>query len=139
MPSDSLRAIIDAAWERRTEIRPGADPELERAVEAALDKLDSGAVRVAEPKDGGWVVNQWLKKAVLLSFRLADNAVVSGALAAGTDRSRTQARQQDRVWFGRRGKHDPSGKRVVECTRRDEHGTRALQGRRRGIERADER
>jgi 2,3,4,5-tetrahydropyridine-2-carboxylate N-succinyltransferase len=79
MPPENLRAIIDAAWERRTEVRPGSDPELERAVEAVLDKLDGGAVRVAEPKDGGWVVNEWLKKAVLLSFRLADNAEIAGA------------------------------------------------------------
>jgi 2,3,4,5-tetrahydropyridine-2,6-dicarboxylate N-succinyltransferase len=53
------------------------------AVEAALDALDRGAERVAEPRDGGWAVNEWLKKAVLLSFRLADSKVMPNAGGGG--------------------------------------------------------
>src|SRR5205823_1700901 len=66
----SLRAVIDAAFERRAELGPGnVPPDLESALEECLTLLDSGEARVAEPGAGGWVVNEWLKKAVLLSFR----------------------------------------------------------------------
>ncbi len=78
MTDAALEAAIEAAWERRADLTPatkGADRE---AVDAALDLLDSGKVRVAEPKDGGWTVHQWLKKAVLLSFRLNDMSVIPG-------------------------------------------------------------
>jgi 2,3,4,5-tetrahydropyridine-2,6-dicarboxylate N-succinyltransferase len=76
--TDALQTTIDDAWEARAEMTPGSHPQVRVAVEAALDLLDSGKARIAEPKDGGWVVNQWLKKAVLLSFRLTDNAIVAG-------------------------------------------------------------
>jgi 2,3,4,5-tetrahydropyridine-2-carboxylate N-succinyltransferase len=73
---DSLESAIEAAWETRDTVNPGSS-EVRGAVDAALDLLDSGQARVAEPDgDGGWRVNQWLKKAVLLSFRLTDNAVM---------------------------------------------------------------
>ena len=71
--------IIDAGWEARADLGAfGQAAELERAVDAALSALDAGQARVAEPKDGDWHVNQWLKKAVLLSFRLTPNGVMSG-------------------------------------------------------------
>ena len=74
--TDLLAAAIDEAWERRDSVTP-ASADIAEAVEAAIEQLDSGRVRVAEPDGkGGWRVNQWLKKAVLLSFRLNDNAVV---------------------------------------------------------------
>ena len=74
--SAQLEAAIVAAWERRDTVTP-ASVEVREPVEAALALLDSGAARVAEPDGaGGWKVNQWLKQAVLLSFRLNDNAVV---------------------------------------------------------------
>jgi len=81
--SEQLAAAIDQAWERRESVTP-ASGEVREAVEAAMELLDSGRARVAEPDGaGGWRVNQWLKKAVLLSFRLNDNAVVeSGAAGA---------------------------------------------------------
>ncbi|HVV94572.1 MAG TPA: 2,3,4,5-tetrahydropyridine-2,6-dicarboxylate N-succinyltransferase [Hyphomicrobiales bacterium] len=76
---DDLATTIDAAWERRQELSPattGADRE---AVEAALGLLDRGEARVAAPDGaGGWTVHQWLKKAVLLSFRLNDMATIPG-------------------------------------------------------------
>ncbi len=72
--------LIDSAWEARATLTPSdADPAIRAAVANALDGLDRGELRVAEPAEGGgWVVNQWLKKAVLLSFRLADNQVIDG-------------------------------------------------------------
>jgi 2,3,4,5-tetrahydropyridine-2-carboxylate N-succinyltransferase len=70
-----LQAAIEAAWEDRAAVTP-ASTAVREVVEAALELLDAGKVRVAEHVDGGWQVNQWLKKAVLLSFRLNDNAVI---------------------------------------------------------------
>jgi 2,3,4,5-tetrahydropyridine-2-carboxylate N-succinyltransferase len=80
--SEGLEAVIDAAWEARTSIDPGTTGEVRDAVTTALAMLDAGEARVAEPAAaGGWQVNQWLKKAVLLSFRLNDNEVVDGGSA----------------------------------------------------------
>jgi 2,3,4,5-tetrahydropyridine-2-carboxylate N-succinyltransferase len=72
-----IRDTIEQAWERRAELRPG-ETEVADAVHAALAELESGRARVAEPGAEGWVVNDWLKKAVLLYFRLSDNRVVEG-------------------------------------------------------------
>ena len=74
-----LQAAIEAAWEARADVTP-ASTAVREVVETALELLDAGKVRVAEKAGGEWIVNQWLKKAVLLSFRLNDNAVIdSGA------------------------------------------------------------
>ena len=76
---NSLAATVDAAFERREEIGPATKGAVREAVEDALDLLDRGAMRVADKAaDGSWRVNQWLKKAVLLSFRLNDMAVIGG-------------------------------------------------------------
>jgi 2,3,4,5-tetrahydropyridine-2-carboxylate N-succinyltransferase len=79
----NLAKTIDAAFERRDEIGPSTKGEVRDAVEHALDLLDRGAARVAERGDDGaskatWRVNQWLKKAVLLSFRLNDMTPIAG-------------------------------------------------------------
>jgi 2,3,4,5-tetrahydropyridine-2-carboxylate N-succinyltransferase len=79
--SDELETVIDAAWEDRASIGIATTGDVRHAVERALALLDTGELRVAEPRDGGWHVNQWLKKAVLLSFRLNDNARVIGGSA----------------------------------------------------------
>jgi 2,3,4,5-tetrahydropyridine-2,6-dicarboxylate N-succinyltransferase len=72
-----LQNVIESAWERRTELGPSrADAPLRAAVDECLAGLDAGTLRVAEQREGGWVVNQWLKQAVLLSFRINDNQVV---------------------------------------------------------------
>jgi 2,3,4,5-tetrahydropyridine-2-carboxylate N-succinyltransferase len=79
MSETELAAAIGAAWDRRAALTPaslGADRD---AVMAALELLDAGAVRVAAPGPEGWVVNQWLKQAVLLSFRLFPNTPMEGA------------------------------------------------------------
>jgi 2,3,4,5-tetrahydropyridine-2-carboxylate N-succinyltransferase len=82
--TESLAKTIDAAFERRDEIAPSTKGEVREAVEAALDLLDRGATRVAErASDGSWSVNQWLKKAVLLSFRLNDMNEIARFRAAG--------------------------------------------------------
>ena len=74
----TLEQTIDAAWEARAELGFDTKGEVREAVEEALNLLDSGARRVAEPEGDGWRVNQWLKKAVLLSFRLNDNDLIGG-------------------------------------------------------------
>ena len=78
-PTDQLAATIDAAWEARATLGFDTRGEIREAVDAALAGLDAGTLRVAEKGEGGWQVHQWLKKAVLLSFRLHDNALVEPA------------------------------------------------------------
>jgi len=75
-----IQQIIEDAFERRADITPSnADSTVRNAVNDALEMLDNGSARVAEKQDGDWVVNQWLKKAVLLSFRLNDNKIMPGS------------------------------------------------------------
>ncbi len=76
--TSQLSTIIDAAWEARDGINHATSGEIRDAVNEALAMLDAGTARVAQKQDGAWQVNQWLKKAVLLSFRLNDNAVIDG-------------------------------------------------------------
>ena len=75
------QAVIEQAWDARDAVAFTTKGEVRDAVEAALADLDAGTRRVAEKVDGQWIVNQWLKKAVLLSFRLNDNARVIGGSA----------------------------------------------------------
>jgi 2,3,4,5-tetrahydropyridine-2-carboxylate N-succinyltransferase len=76
--SAHLETAIDAAWDARDTISPRTTGHVRDAVNDALMLLDSGERRVAEKVDGQWTVNQWLKKAVLLSFRLNDNVIMPG-------------------------------------------------------------
>jgi 2,3,4,5-tetrahydropyridine-2-carboxylate N-succinyltransferase len=79
MPHDELAKVIDDAFERRDSVGPGTKGAVREAVDAALELLDRGTARVAERgANGDWRVNQWLKKAVLLSFRLNDMRVIAG-------------------------------------------------------------
>ena len=81
-----LEALIDSAFERRADISPAsADPALLDALDQVMTGLNEGRLRVADKRDGAWVTNQWIKKAVLLYFRTHDNAVIP---ATGRD-----------VWF----------------------------------------
>ena len=76
---NELQQIIEEAWEGRASLSPGAAPaRFGDAVAHVLGELDSGALRVAEKIDGQWTTHQWIKKAVLLSFRLEDNALMDG-------------------------------------------------------------
>lgn len=75
-----LKSIIEQAFEQRADITPSTvTPEVKQAVESVISMLDNGSARVAEKIAGEWVVHQWLKKAVLLSFRINDNQVMDGA------------------------------------------------------------
>ncbi len=78
MNATALKQTIDDAWEKRQEISVGTTGDIRDSVDAALDLLDSGQARVAEKAGREWQVNQWLKKAVLLSFRLNDMTPMSG-------------------------------------------------------------
>ena len=74
-----LKTTIEAAWEDRSALSPKNPPaDIKEAVDRCIDLLDSGALRVAEPSDAGWQINQWAKKAVLLYFRLHSNAIIDG-------------------------------------------------------------
>ncbi len=80
--SQTLQAVIEKAWERRAELSPErADADLRRAVNECLDGLERGAFRVAAPGADGWVVNQWLKQAILLHFRITANRDMAGGIA----------------------------------------------------------
>ncbi len=79
MQEQALRAEIEALWEIRETLSPRSGSTVRASVGAALDALDAGKLRVATPGANGWVVHEWLKKAVLLSFRLSDSVPLPGA------------------------------------------------------------
>lgn len=84
---DDLRKLIDDAWENRTRFTPETTPaEVRDTVEQCISMLDGGTARVAEPGNGGWRVNEWLKKAVLLYFRLHPNRLVGGGFTRFYDK-----------------------------------------------------
>jgi len=84
---DKQREIIEAAFAHRKVITPeSAAPELLAAIEASIAGLEEGVLRVAEPVDGAWQVNEWLKKAVLLYFRVRHNQVIEGSASRYFDK-----------------------------------------------------
>ena len=106
---EQLQALIEAAWENRGDLSPRRAPsDLREAVEACLDGLEAGRFRVAEPAGpaGQWQVNQWLKKAVLLSFRIHDNEVIEAGHARFFDKLPLR-------WAGRDHGIQETGARVV--------------------------
>ena len=84
MTEPALEAAIETAWQARDTISPATRGEARDAVEATLGALDKGTLRVAEKRGRDWHVNQWAKKAVLLSFRLNDMAVIPGGSGQAT-------------------------------------------------------
>ena len=92
MTQDNLQATIDAAWENRANLSPAAAPkEVLEAVEHAIEQLNNGTLRVATRQGvGQWTVHQWLKKAVLLSFRLKDNETMRAGELAFYDKVQTK-------------------------------------------------
>ena len=84
MDRGALESAIEAAWEDRDSISSATTGLSRDAVDETLEALDSGALRVAEKQGSGWVVNQWAKKAVLLSFRLNDMAMIEGGPGQST-------------------------------------------------------
>jgi len=73
-----LKPVIEAAWDDRDSIGPQTKGDIRQAVDAAIAALDRGETRIAEKQDGDWIVHQWLKKAVLLSFRLNPMEAIAG-------------------------------------------------------------
>ncbi len=91
MTNEQLQSIIDFAWENRANINPSSgDVDLRDAVNMAIGDLNAGRKRVAEKIDGNWVTHQWLKKAVLLSFRLADNVPIKAGELGFYDKVQTK-------------------------------------------------
>jgi 2,3,4,5-tetrahydropyridine-2-carboxylate N-succinyltransferase len=83
----ALRTLIESSYERRAQLTPANLPqELGAALEQCLERLDCGELRVAEPRAGGWAVNEWLKKAVLLSFRVRDNQLIDAGFTRFYDK-----------------------------------------------------
>lgn len=97
---EELKKIIDAAYEGRHELTPASAPNpLRDAVAECIRALDQGQARVAENKDGRWIVNEWLKKAVLLYFRLEENQVLHGDFTNFFDRVPAKFHGFDRARF----------------------------------------
>jgi 2,3,4,5-tetrahydropyridine-2-carboxylate N-succinyltransferase len=96
--------IIEQAWEDRASLSPGKAPaKIGEAVDHVIDQLDTGKLRVAEKIDGQWVTHQWIKKAVLLSFRLNDNVVIDGGETRYFDKVPSKFATYDREQFVRGG------------------------------------
>jgi len=76
--NEALQGVIDRAWDERDAIGPATRGEVRQAIDTAIAALDSGEARIAEPTGDGWIVHQWLKKAVLLSFRLNPMEAIAG-------------------------------------------------------------
>ena len=101
---EQAQRIIDQAWEERASLAPGKAPAaLREAIESAFAGLDAGALRVAEKRGGAWVTHQWLKKAVLLSFRLEDNRPIAGGFTQYYDKVPAKFAAYDAAEFARGG------------------------------------
>lgn len=101
---DALQTIIETAFERRTTLTPGnASAELRQAVAETLNKLESGALRIAEKQNSQWQVHEWLKKAVLLFFRLHDNQVLDDGVTRYFDKVPLKYAAYDAAAFQRDG------------------------------------
>ncbi len=103
MSLTSLRPEIEQLWEQRDTLSAQTAGPARRAVEEALAALDTGALRVAEPGPQGWVVHQWLKKAVLLSFRLNESVPMPSTGAPGFDKVRLKTEGWGENQFGAAG------------------------------------
>ncbi len=104
MPTQEYQQIIEQAFEDRANIQPGKSPaRIGEAVDWVLQQLDQGKLRVAEKVDGDWVTHQWIKKAVLLSFRLEDNRVMSDGVTKYYDKVAPKFASYDTEQFARGG------------------------------------
>ena len=102
--SGKLQSTIEQAWENRERLSPGSAPaKIGKAVAQVLDELDRGRLRVAEKVSGTWHTHQWIKKAVLLSFRLQDNQLVRAGSLQFYDKVPTKFHRYDRGRFERGG------------------------------------
>jgi 2,3,4,5-tetrahydropyridine-2-carboxylate N-succinyltransferase len=100
----NIQQIVEGAFEDRAQLAPDSAPaDVKQAVAEALSLLDDGKARVAEKRDGEWIVNQWLKKAVLLSFRLHDNVPTEGGYSRFFDKVPVKFSQYSEDDFRRAG------------------------------------
>jgi 2,3,4,5-tetrahydropyridine-2-carboxylate N-succinyltransferase len=99
-----LQNVIEQAWEQRTELAPGTAPaKIGKAVAQVIEELDKGRLRVAEKISGEWHTHQWIKKAVLLSFRLEDNRPMESGALQFYDKVDTKFADYDKEQFARGG------------------------------------
>ena len=99
-----LQSLIEAAWEQRTSLSPqNHSIELRTAIHTVIEKLDYGSLRVAEKIDGHWQVNDWVKKAILLSFRINENRVMASEPAPFYDKVPLKFEQHDQAAFAQAG------------------------------------
>src|SRR6266511_456625 len=99
-----LQSTIEQAWEDRARLAPGSVPaKIGKSIAQVLDALDAGRLRVAEKLNGTWQTHQWIKKAVLLSFRIEDNRPVRAGSLQFYDKVRTKFERYDRKQFQRGG------------------------------------
>jgi 2,3,4,5-tetrahydropyridine-2-carboxylate N-succinyltransferase len=99
-----LQSTIEKAWENRERLSPGAAPsKIAKAVARVIEELDRGRLRVAEKVDGVWCTHQWIKKAVLLSFRLENNRSIRAGMLQFYDKVPTKFERYDRRRFERGG------------------------------------
>ncbi len=102
--SDSIQKIIERAFENRAEITPtSTDSSTREAVEHTLNQLDKGELRVAEKQGSDWIVNEWLKKAVLLSFRMNENKLIDAGFTKYYDKVATKFSQMDATAISQQG------------------------------------
>ena len=102
--TSELRATIEAAFENRNELNPDNAPaDLRAAIDSTIERLDSGELRVAEKRDGRWHVNEWAKKAVLLSFRITDTAPIAGGFTNYFDKVPSKYASYDAARFAAGG------------------------------------
>ena len=92
--SKQVQDVIEAAFEKRADITPtNTDPEVRKAVEDTLNNVDSGTLRVAEKQGNDWITNEWIKKAVLLSFRMNENEIIDAGVTKYYDKVPTKFSQ----------------------------------------------
>lgn len=92
--SDQEKDVIEAAFEQRADITPAnTDPKVRKAVETALKQLDDGEIRVAQKQGSDWITNEWIKKAVLLSFRMNENEIIDAGVTKYYDKVPTKFSQ----------------------------------------------
>ena len=81
-----MEKIINDAWENRANISVASDKSIIEAINNTIDKVDKGEIRIAEKKESGWIVNQWIKKAILLSFKTNEMDTLTGPYATWWDK-----------------------------------------------------
>ena len=86
MNTNSFEKIINESWDNRSKVNSKSDKKIINAINKTIDLLDSGKIRVAENKNNEWLVNQWIKKAILLSFRVNKMKISKGPYAAWFDK-----------------------------------------------------